>query len=365
MAEAGTNSEVLTAIKDLNHPAPDVLDRVSLDIKVPLEGVHISLGEQVDEILRRRGLDLANRITEGRYNRLVFLDLSARPVQGLVRAAHDEALGLMGEPLPQILSLNIGKEKVIRDRHDLPLPGTLDDFVDQWPKETIEQFMQVLDKAHMSDGARVLIVDELRGFGTSMEYASASLRLVRPDLVIEKFWLINSRSDKDILKSIYERDVPWKKIVREPVYSLVADDIRGDGLSTFVSKPKVEPRSQEYRRRLSHYFKGLYDPEFYAGEIDQHWEQAVYPMDFLREMRGTIPVTERQLKLAFLLVRNRVDAKVSGVGKIGPDDLGEISSLIAPALVNKGNPGKSYDWAKEFTGKFGTWFLSGQTREGQ
>lgn len=248
-------------IDQFNHTAaPDILNKVSLDTSIPLdENVHISLGEKVDEIMRRRGLDLAKTIKDGGYERLVFLDQSARPIRGLARAAWQEELGLTQEPFPQSLYLNIGKEKHYRGLHELP--DSLEEFKSNWPAEFVDQLENVLNKLSALEAEKVLIIDDVRGTGVSAELTSRILHWYCPNIKTDKFWLIDDQADKNALVPIYDRHVPWKKMQTDPVQSLITDDVQEDNLTTFVSKPQ-EPEFQkkalEYRRRLYHYFKGLY-----------------------------------------------------------------------------------------------------------
>ena len=273
-----------------NTSDPEVLNKASLEVAIPLgENVRISLGEKVDEIMRRRGLDLAKLVEDGKYSRLVLLDASARPILGLARAACSGGLSQNGRTIPQALFLNIGKEKIYSGLWEQTMPESLEEFKSRWPEEFIQQLTDVLDKSHIANDSKVLIVDDVRGTGASVELTSRILKWFRPDLEVDKFKLVDSQADKDALMMIYDRHVPWRKMQKDPTQSLVADDVRENDLSTFVSKPQkasVQKQALEYRRRLYHYFKGLYDNHYspvpLIKENQRDREQARYQV-FLRE----------------------------------------------------------------------------------
>lgn len=219
----------------------------------------ILLGTQVDEIFRRRGLDLARAISENKYDKIVFLDESARPVRELAMVAWDK----QDQPrklFPQSLFLHIGKEKTYERANLRPTPTSLDDLRQQYSEPQVQDLIEVIKRSRIAENGRVLIVDEWFGTGSSSNLASSIIKLIRPDLAADQYWLIKDDRDKNYLIDIYDHGLPWRSTPKNTKHSLVIEDIKDDGPS-FISKPQRQENQQQalkFRKGLIQWFKNLY-----------------------------------------------------------------------------------------------------------
>lgn len=207
------------------------------------------------EVIKRRAIDMVEAAKD--CEMVVFLDKKARPLSTLFTNLFPVVNP--DQPTPQIRFLNIGEEKrqVLEDYCEKTQGGVPADYPDGLLDlvRDRQDLAQIFGEQNVNDLAlaigeesvgKVLVVDELKGFGFTHSFADRVIQTINKTLGTENFVFFDSEKDKAVFSQNW--GLPWSSDT-----TLVRDESR----ESFISKVDYRSWTKEEGLAVRRDFKML------------------------------------------------------------------------------------------------------------